>query len=179
MRTLRIITIVLAALAIGAVITALSIDSKWAVKVSRQINAPPEKVFSYVNTLNKWPEWTVWNKTNHPNLQLTYEGESSGKGAIQIWHEGKTRGRLEILTSEPDRLVSYRLNMGNILFLMHGKIQLAPSSAGTLVTWKVHGDTGPNLIARLMMLALKPMVKKDLDDGLSNLQAIVEKTTRG
>jgi uncharacterized protein YndB with AHSA1/START domain len=175
MRFLRIVTILLAALAIGAVITALSMNSKWQVAVSRQINAPAENIFPLINAPNKWPEWTVWNQSNHPKLQMTYEGEPSGKGAIQIWHEGKDQGRLEIISSEPNRLVAYRLNMGGTLFLMHGEIRLTPSSTGTLVTWKVHGDSGSNLIARLMMLAFKPMIKKDLNDGLANLQAIFNK----
>lgn len=176
MRILRIITIVLAALAIGAVITALSTNSKWQVEVSQQINASPARIFPLINTLNKWPEWTVWNKTSHPNLQMTYEGESKGKGAIQIWLEGNNKSRLEIVASEPDRFVEYQLNMGNTLFLMNGEIRLTPSAAGTLVSWKVRGDSGPNLIARLMMLAFKPMIKNDLNGGLSKLRTILEKT---
>jgi len=175
MKVLRFVTIILAALAIGAVITALSMPSKWRVEVSQQINAAPAKIFPLINTLNKWPEWSAWNQTDHPRLQMTYEGESTGKGAVQIWHEGQEKSRLEIVASETDRLVAYRLNMGNTFFLMHGEIRLAPSSNGTLVSWTVYGDTGPNLIARLMMLAFKPMIKNDLNEGLSNLHNMFAK----
>jgi len=171
MRTLRIITIALAALAIGAVITALSMSSHWQVEASEQINVPPAKIFPLINTLSQWPEWTVWNKSSHPNLIMTYEGQPAGKGAIQIWQEGNSKSRLEIVDSETDRLVAYRLKMGSALFLMHGEIRLKPTARGTQVSWKVYGDTGPNLIARLMMLVFKPMIKNDLVGGLSNLKA--------
>ena len=173
MRALRIITILLATLAVAAVIAALSMSSKWQLQTSQPIDAPATKIFPYINTLKKWPEWTVWNQTEHPNMQMTYKGSDSGAGAIQIWHEGNNKGTLEIITSEPNQYVEYRLNMGNGLFFINGRISLDQSQQGTLVTWKLWGDNGPNLIARLMTLVFKPMLHKDLTYSLSNLQQLV------
>jgi len=173
MRTIRIITIVLAAFAVTAVIAALSMNSKWQVQVSRHISAPAQDIFPYINTLKKWPEWTVWNNSNHPQLQMTYEGAESGVGAIQIWHEGSDKGKLEIISSESNQSIEYRLNMAQGLFLIHGRISLSESQQGTLVTWQLWGDNGTNLIARLMTLAFKPMLKKDLVVGLSTLQNLI------
>lgn len=170
MRTIRIITILIATLAVAAVIAALSMGGKWQVQASQQINAPAQEVFPYINTLKKWPEWTVWNKTNHPNLQMTYEGADAGRGAVQIWHEGDDKGRLEIINSEPHQFIEYTLNMG--LFLINGRISLTESPQGTVVTWTQEGDNGSNLIARLMTLIFKPMMKKDLTEGLNNLQQL-------
>ncbi|MGD8594030.1 MAG: SRPBCC family protein [Gammaproteobacteria bacterium] len=172
MRTIRIITILLATLAVGAVIAALSVGAKWQVQVEQHINAPASEIFPLISTLKKWPEWTVWNQTNHPNIQMTYEGADSGPGAIQIWHDGSDKGILEIINSEPDQFVEYRLNMGGGLFFMNGRITLSESQQGTLVTWKLWGDNGSNLIARLMALAFKPTMKKDLSDGLGNLRLL-------
>jgi hypothetical protein len=173
MRTIRIITILLATLAVAAVIAALSLGGKWQVQVTQHINAPADEIFPYVNTLKKWPEWTVWNQANHPNMQMTYKGANSGRGAIQIWHEGNDKGVLEITSSKLNQFVEYRLNMGGGLFFMNGRISLSESQQGTLVTWKLWGDNGQNLIARLMTLAFKPMLKKDLAEGLSNLQQLL------
>ncbi|WP_455211681.1 SRPBCC family protein [Kaarinaea lacus] len=172
MRTIRLITILLATLGIAAVIVALALGGKWQLQVSKQINAPAHEIFPYINTLKKWPDWTVWNKTNHPNMQMTYEGAESGAGAIQIWHEGKNKGILEITASETNQYIQYRLNMGQGLFLIQGQISLSESPQGTEVTWKLWGDNSTNLIARLMALAFKPMLKKDLAKGLSNLQQL-------
>ncbi len=170
MRTIRIITILLATLAVAAVIAGLSIDGKWQVQVTQHINAPAGKIFPYINTLKKWPEWTVWNQTNYPKMQMAYEGEDSGTGAVQIGHDGNDKGILEIVNSESNRFMEYRLNMGGNLFLMNGRISLTESPQGTLVTWILWGDNGQNLIARLMTLAFKSMMKKDLAESLSKLQ---------
>lgn len=171
MRTIRIIIILLATLAVAAVIAALSLGGKWQVQASLEVNATAAEIFPLINTLNKWPEWTVWNLKNHPNIQMTYEGPASGIGAVQIWHEGNDNGRLEIINSVPGQFVEYRLNMGG-LFLMNGRISLEKSQQGgtTQVTWTLWGDNGSNLIARLMTLVFKPMIKKDLTEGLGNLQ---------
>ena len=178
MRIIRLITILLATLAVAAVITALSVGGKWQIQVSQQINTPATEIFPLINTLKKWPDWTVWNKSNHPNMQMTYEGPESGPGAIQIWHEGDDQGVLEIINSKPEQVMEYRLNMGQSLFLMNGRISLRESQqaglTATTVTWKLWGDNGSNLIARLMTLAFKPMLKKDLINSLGNLQRLTE-----
>ena len=172
MRTIRIITIALATMAVAAVIAALAIGGKWQIQVTQHINAPAGEIFPYVNTLKKWPEWTVWNQTNHPSVQMTYQGADAGPGAIQIWHEGSNKGVLEITGNAPNQFVEYRLNMGSGLFFMNGRITLGESQQGTLVTWKLWGDNGSNLIARLMTLAFNSTMKKDLTDSLSNLQRL-------
>lgn len=175
MRTLRIFTIMLAILAVAAVVTALSLKGKWQVQASQYISAPADKVFPYISTLKKWPEWTVWNQTKYPNLQMSYEGTESGKGAVQIWHDGDDKGVLEIVASEPDHYIEYNLNMNEGLFLMQGRIKLSKASQGTQITWELSGDNGSNLMARLMTLAFKPMIKDDLEGGLANLQQLFEK----
>jgi hypothetical protein len=172
MRTIRIITILLATLAVAAVIAALSISGKWQVKASRHISAPAAEIYPLMNTPSKWPEWSVWNKKTHPNMQMTYEGADAGPGAIQIWHDDNDKGILEIISSDTNQSIEYRLTMGKGLFLMNGRISLSESQQTTLVTWELWGDNGSNLIARLMTLAIKPILKKDLDKGLSNLQQL-------
>lgn len=182
MRIIRLITILLATLAVAAVIAALSVGGKWQVQVSRQINTPAAEIYPLINTLKKWPEWTVWNPKNHPDMQFEYQGPESGTGAIQIWHEGDDQGMLEITNSHPDRLVEYKLNMAQGLFLMKGRIELNDAQQSspqedltvTTVTWTLWGDNGSNLIARLMTLGFKPLLKQDLNQGLDNLQQLAE-----
>jgi hypothetical protein len=186
MRIIRLITILLATLAIAAVIAALSVGGKWQIQVSRQINAPAAEIYPLINTLKKWPEWTVWNQKNHPDMQLTYQGPEAGAGAIQIWHEGDDQGMLEIVSSTPGRLVEYKLNMAQGLFLMNGRIELnalqqdlqqdaqQENISATTVTWTLWGDNGSNLIARLLTLGFKPILKQDLTHSLDNLQQLAE-----
>ena len=48
MRTIRIVTIALATLAVAAVIGALSIGGKWQIQVTQHISAPADEIFPFV-----------------------------------------------------------------------------------------------------------------------------------
>lgn len=172
MRTIRLITILLATLAVVAVIAALALGGKWQIQATQPINTPATDIFPVINTLTKWPEWTVWNSKNHPDVRMTYEGPEQGTGAIQIWHEGDTTGLLEIITSDPYHAIEYRFNMGRGLFVMNGRISLVETAQNgpTTVNWELWGDNGSNLMARLLTLAFKPMLKRDIQQSLLNLQ---------
>ena len=66
MKLIKAITIILTLTIIALVVTAYSLDSKWQVQVSENIDSPAMKIFAQINTLKQWPQWTVWNKTRYP-----------------------------------------------------------------------------------------------------------------
>jgi hypothetical protein len=61
---------------------------------------------------------------------------------------------------------------------MNGRISTSETQQGgltaTTVSWTLWGDNGSNLIARLMTLAFKPMLKNDLTESLRNLKQLSE-----
>lgn len=162
------ITILLGFLLLG-LIWGFFVDPQWEVTVRQEIPAEKTIVFPYLNTLENWPNWTVWNTTNYPDMKMTYEGATSGVGAIQHWNDGGTQGILKITDSITDTFLKYQLNMGNNSIVMHGEFSLVSRGDKTIVTWIVQGNAGSNPIARLMMFAYKPMIEKDLIGSLENL----------
>jgi hypothetical protein len=170
LRAIRIITLVLTLFVVSIVVFAFSLDSEWQVSVSETIPAPQTEVFSYVNTLKNWPQWTVWNKTNYPQMTWEFSGAASGVGAIQRWNDSKETGILEILKTVDNQSLEYRLDMSNGKFIMYGDMSFESTASGTKVTWRVTGDNEENLIARLATFVFKPMIKDDLTAGLKNLQ---------
>jgi len=149
-------------------------EPKWNVTVSNNIVLKSKFIFPYLNSLKLWSEWTVWNKQTYPEMKISYEGPKSGVGAIQRWQEGDSEGTIEITQSELNQLLKYHLTMDNKEYSMDGEISLVPAKHGTMVNWKLSGDSGSSVISRLIMLAYKPMIEKDLTGSLENLKILVE-----
>ncbi|MFO1095010.1 MAG: SRPBCC family protein [Planctomycetaceae bacterium] len=144
---------------------------------STTINAPPAKVFGYLNDFHRWTDWSPWERLD-PNLQRTFTGPQSGVGSAYAWEGNKKvgQGRMEITESTAPSKVSLDLQ-----FIKPFKGQnvtdfiLETSGSGTKLTWDMHG---PNqCIGRIMQVFcdMDAMIGKDFEQGLSNLKAAAEK----
>jgi hypothetical protein len=157
-----------------AFVVGLTTEPKWKVTVSNNIVLQDKIIFPYLNSLKRWSEWTVWNKQTYPEMKISYGGPESGVGAIQRWQEGDSEGTLEIIQSDPNQLLKYHLTMDNKEYSMDGEFTLSPAKHGTIVNWNLSGDSGSSIISKLIMLAYKPMIEKDLIGSLQNLKQLVE-----
>src|SRR5262245_26702220 len=66
------------------------------------IQAPPEKIFPYINDYKKWTAWSPYEKKD-PAMTRTYSEPSAGKGATYSWEGNHDigSGRMEMLESIP------------------------------------------------------------------------------
>src|SRR5438067_7190751 len=81
--------------------------SKFHLERSIAIGAPPDVVFAQVNDFHAWTAWSPWEKMD-PQLKRTYDGASSGAGAIYAWSGNAKvgQGRMTIEHSDrPSRVV--------------------------------------------------------------------------
>jgi len=143
---------------------------------SAQISAPGDVVFSIINDLRQWEKWSPYDKRD-PAMKKTFEGPSSGPGAVYAW-DGNNKvgaGRLTILESKPGELVSMKLQFfrpfagtNQVNFI------LVPSETGTQVTWAMDGKN--NFMGKAMSLVMNmdKMVGKDFEQGLANLNTVVQ-----
>ena len=152
------------------------LESKWEIGVQQSINSDPATIFPQLNSLRQWPTWTVWNSNNYPEMRMSYEGEEYGPGAIQRWDDGHTQGIIRITASEPNRSISYHLSMDEESIQMDGEFLLQYRGDATDVQWRLSGDSGKNPIARLMMLAYKPVIQADLETNLRQLRDKLSQT---
>lgn len=168
---------ILAAAVVVVLILAWRKPSVFRVVRSTTINAPPAKVFGYLNDFHRWGDWSPWERLD-PNLQRTFTGPQSGVGSAYAWEGNKKvgQGRMEITESTAPSKVSLDLQ-----FIKPFKGQnvtdfiLEPSGSGTKLTWDMHG---PNqCIGRIMQVFcdMDAMIGKDFEQGLSNLKAAAEK----
>lgn len=141
---------------------------------STLIDAPTATVHALVNDFHLWADWSPWDKVD-ADLARTFEGPTAGKGAIYGWIGRKTgTGRMETLTSEPDRIV-IKLDFLKP-FEAHNiaEFTFAPQDGQTRVTWAM---TGPmTFMSRIMGLFfnMEKMVGPQFEQGLANLKRLAE-----
>lgn len=174
MKFLRILILLILGILTLGFIGSFFINPLWQVTATTTIRATDVKIFPYLNTLNRWPEWTVWNQKTYPDMIMTYEGAESGAGAIQRWKEDNNQGILTITRIVPNKQIQYRLTMENTNIAMQGTLKIKPIDDGTTVTWVLSGNSGDDQLSRLIMLAYRPMIKKDLSASLENLKHVLE-----
>ena len=107
---LAVVAVIVVALAIVLVMAASKPDT-FRVERTATIKADPGKVFSFVNDFHNWVAWSPYEKLD-PNMQKTFTGSASGKGAVYEW-KGNNKagtGRMEILESAPPAKIVIKLD---------------------------------------------------------------------
>ncbi len=146
------------------------------VSVSREalINAPPDKVFAYLNDLKKFDEWSPWSKGD-PDMKQTYTGPSAGVGQKVAWQSNEYgSGSQEIVASEPGKLVRTALDFGD-QGTADAAFKLEGFDGGTRITWEFHTDLGNNPMGRWMGLMFETWIGADYEAGLASLKELAEK----
>ncbi|MFV2058635.1 MAG: SRPBCC family protein [Thiohalomonadales bacterium] len=177
MKIFKIIMSVLLGLVLAILALGFALDPKWEVSSRLQIAADKATIFPYINSLQEWPNWTAWNTKNYPETVNTFEGPPWGVGAIQRWDDGNMQGVIRIIKSKTNKSIRYELSMEQEKINMQGRIHLQARGDKTLLVWQLKGDAGENPLGRIMMFVYKPLIIKDLDEGLQNLKLLLEKSS--
>jgi len=170
--------IILAALAAIALVLiyAATRPNTFRVKRSININAPPQKVFAYINDFKAWSQWSPYEKLD-PAMQRTLSGAEAGKGAAYEW-SGNAKagvGRMEIIEScTPDKVVLSLVFTKP--FKANNVVTFTCVSEGdvTHVSWLMEGPL--NFMAKIMHLFfnMDRMLGGDFEKGLADLKKISE-----
>ncbi len=171
MKILKIVVGVVVLLLGVLLLIALLMDSEWRVERSAEVDAPPNKVMAFISMLPNWPEWTVWNTENYPEMKMSYAGPNWGVGAQQSWDDGSMVGVLEVTAYDPAAYMEYVVDMDNGGFVMQCRIETRPVLSHSEVIWSCWGDTGASPIDKLMMVVFEPLIGKDFQGGLDKLAA--------
>ena len=78
---------------------------------SRSIQAPPDKVFAWIDDFHNWKQWAPQD-VEDPTMKRTFSGPEHGLGAASDWsgsgNSGK--GRMSIVESEPPKRISINVD---------------------------------------------------------------------
>lgn len=141
---------------------------------SAQVDASRNVVFSIINDLRRWGEWSPYEKRD-PNMKRIFEGPSSGPGAIYTWSGNNQvgEGRMTIVESRPGELVSMELEFSRPFKSTNEvNFELTASEGGTRVTWIMDGKNNFRTKAMSLFMNMDEMVGKDFEQGLANLNRV-------
>lgn len=170
-KTLGIIVVVLVAAAVLYVATR---PDHFHVERSGQVDAPPEVAFALINDFHQWEQWSPYEKLD-PNLARSFEGPTSGPGAIYAYKGNSNigEGRMTILESKPGQRVHIQLEFIQPFPANNqATFTLEPSGKGTRVTWAM---SGPNtLMGKVMSPFMDGFIGKRMEEGLAALDAAAQ-----
>ena len=153
------------------------LPSNYKVTKTVMINAAHGKVYPYLNDLEEWPRWTVWNTENDETLKVKYGVKSKGEGASMRWNGDKMgNGRLQIKESYPLEGVKFVMHLQDDRILMNGELKITPEmeTQQTKIDWTCSGKLDHNPARRYMGLMMNRMLENDLENGLQKLKKLVE-----
>lgn len=150
--------------------------SDFAVSRSATIAAPPAAVFEQVNDFHNWEAWSPWAKLD-PTAKNTFEGPTSGKGAIFRWdgnHEVGS-GSMTITESRPsDRILIDLAFLKPFEGTNKTEFTFVPQGDQTKVTWTMSGHNAFVSKAFCLVMNGKKMISDKFDEGLASMKKIVE-----
>ncbi len=170
---LMIVVAMIAVLALVALVIA-SRPAQFRIERNAIVGAPPEVVHGIINDLSQWGQWSPYEGRD-PNMKKSFEGPSSGPGAVYIWNGNNQvgEGKLSIVDTNPGRLVRMKLEFTRPFKCTNDvNFVIAPEPAGSRVSWIMDGKN--NFVSKAMSLFIDmdKMVGTDFEHGLANLDRI-------
>ncbi|MCA9435846.1 MAG: SRPBCC family protein [Candidatus Omnitrophica bacterium] len=176
-----IILAVLAVAFLAFVGVVLMQPSAFRINRSASMAAPPLAPFAQVNDFHNWTNWSPWEDLD-PNLRRSYEGPSSGEGAIYSWEGNKNvgSGRMTILESLPHEYIQIKLEFLKPFAATNtAEFTFKPEGERTRVDWTMSGEND-NFMKKAfgLMMNMDKMVGKDFEKGLDSMRQTVESDSR-
>ncbi len=141
------------------------------------INKDVHEVFSFLKETKNQDRFSVWNMKD-PGMKKTYSGEDGTKGFIYTWDSADKNvgaGEQEITSIEEDTRIDYEIrferpvkNVAQSGFKVDKQHQNSTS-----VTWFFASPS--KFPMSLFAPFLKKMLGKQIEEGLQNLKALLEK----
>ncbi|WMX15552.1 MULTISPECIES: SRPBCC family protein [unclassified Aureispira] len=180
MPTLFILFTLLGFFFLTIVLAGLFLPSTWIIEKAELIHATPSDLFSLVNSLEEWSNWTVWSSEDKDsNLTFEYPDQKEGLGAVQIWRNNRINGVLTITESVANKEIKYQFDIqeGNLTLL--GTIVLAPADTNyTQIAWRCQLKelTDNNPIRRYQAYFLKNYFDTTIEANLASMASMFNTT---
>ena len=154
-------------------IIGLALPPTFKVTRTMRINNSAAGIYPYLNTIERWPEWTILNKSKDATILYSFSGPERGIGGAMTFDGEKLgNGKIIITDSERDHSLNFELKLNEEQVTFHGVIFLEPKSSGTDVTITMEGDVGFHLVNRYVILMMDQVIGPLLDENLQNLQGL-------
>ena len=143
---------------------------------SMTINAPAEKIYSHINSMQSFNEWNPWMKLD-PKMKVEYSGASGELGDRYCWDstlDDAGAGCQEITGLEQNKKMLTKINFSKPFpGEAFSEIILEPAGNATKVTWNMKTEMGYPM--NLMKPFMDNEMEKSYTEGLTNLKTLSEK----
>lgn len=152
------------------------LPAEFSAKRSAKIEAPEEVVFDSLRRITTWPKWHPWLEGAEDDDLISFGDTLKGKGAVVYKsREQSDMSKVRILDVAPVRKeMEVRVQVAGQVTLT-STIHLQRKNNGTMIEWQDRGEVGINPIQRYIALAMPALLGKTIDQGLTNLKALMEK----
>ena len=178
MKILKIVLGLIIGLIAILLIAAIFVDGNFRYEQDIYIDAPVEKVWENVNSMEDINSWSPWVDQD-PEMQQSMSGKSGEIGQTHSWESEKEdvgKGSQTITAMNPPHEIHTMMKFYEpyeaeaIAFVI-----LKPEGAGTMATWGFENDMPyPWRVGRLFM-DMGEMLAPDYKKGLERLKALSEK----
>ena len=179
MKILKKILIGLVVIIVLALVAALFLKKDYSVVREVTINKPKQEVFDYIKLLKSQDNFSVWNMAD-PNMKREFKGTDGTVGCISAWDsqmKNVGKGEQEIKNITEGERIDFELRFkkpfeatDNAYFTT-----TASSENQTKVQWGFFGKMPYPMSLMLTCMDMDKMLGPDLEKGLTNLKAVLEK----
>ena len=144
------------------------LPASWSAEFSLEVQADAEAIFPYLNDLERWDEWTIWN-----DVDSEITRPSHGEGAKRHWDD-EDFGSVQILIvqSNPPKLLRYVVALDSGA-QVSGTFLLTELQGSTLITWIEKGNLGANPLMGYLARRLGKSQTEQMKLGLGRLKTKV------
>jgi hypothetical protein len=150
--------------------------STFLISRGTSVVAPAAIVFTQVNDLHRWNDWSPWAKLD-PGMKQTFDGPPAGPGAGYAWSGNKKvgTGRMTITESRAPEFIRLRLEFQRPFTATNtAEFTFRPAGNQTGVTWSMSGRS--NFMFKLfgLIVNMDQLVGRDFEKGLAQLKTVAE-----
>ena len=142
---------------------------------SVEIDRPAAEVFPYLNSLEKWPQWSQQFNLQHIE-EIKYGGEDEGVNAALTWTEIRGTGKLWITESKPNEALAYESEFQGFPKMSSTFTLDEESENTTVVTWRSTGQLPRAPLYGLMnaISVYETHMEYQYEESLAALKELVE-----
>lgn len=173
-KILKVVGVILLLLVVVFLVAGLIIKKDYHLEREITINAPKEKVWNNVNSLQSLEKWSPWVGID-PNMKTSFEGAPGTVGSVYKWEGNSDVGQgSQTLTAvqSPDAVTTHLHFIKPFEGEADATVKLAEANGATKVTWTF--DSRYKYPMNVMTLFMDGMMGDQYNKGLSKLKQISE-----
>jgi len=179
MKIVKYILFVVAVLVLTVLLVAAFVPTEFGVIRDVSIDRSKGEVFEYVKLLKNQDKFSTWSKID-PNMRKEFNGVDGTVGFISAWsstHPDVGVGEQEIIRIDNGKRIDYQLRFiepfesTSTAYMIFDSID----SSRTKLRWGFDGEMDYPMNLMLLFVDMEGELGGDLQEGLNNLKAILEK----